>query len=317
MRKRGHWTYAGVAAVGALVLGAPVAACSTPPDPPAGLELVVSTNLGAPTDYDAIRVQVSQQTVPGTWNQLFDYAFMMPGGATLPATLAIAPGPGTDQDALIKVTAYQGYESDSNPGMVRVLREAQVQIPTTRVAELDLELVRVCVNVVCTNPDQSCQPDTGDCGSNTVQTSSLATYTGSPTSSLEAGAGCEGTECDASSPDVGPRADSGTDATTHHDATAGNDAARETGGAGDDSGRDGDDVGDADDASDGGGDDVGDADDVHDAHDRDAHEAGHADAGNHEDSGDEHHDAGRDAGHDGPVPAKDSGAHAPESGIDP
>jgi hypothetical protein len=304
MRTRGRWTCGGFATLGAVALGIGIGACTTT-NPPAGLELVLTTNLVAPRDYDAIRVQVSQQTSTGSWNQIFDYAFMMPGGATLPATLAIAPGPSQDQDALIQVTAYSGYQSDSNPGTKRVVRDAQLQIPLTRVAELDIELESICINVICTNPDQSCQPDDGMCGSNLVQASSLPTYEqGGVTTTLDAGASCKGATCDAPTSTTHDGS-STSDGGNPHDATMG-DTGDDSGSLGDDSGDDSDDVGNDSGSGDGGGDDAG----HDDAGDRDggSEDSGHEDAGDDDggkddagdDAGNESHDAARDAPHDGP-----------------
>jgi hypothetical protein len=193
MRVRPDRTFGAIAAFGLAVVG-----CATKAAPPVGLELDITTNLTVPRDYNAFRVEVSQQTTTGTWNRLFNTSYAVPTQGTLPTTLAIAPGANPDQDALIRVTAYRGFVDDTNQGAVEVLREAQLQIPDTRVAALTLVLSARCINVLCTNPDQTCLPDTGQCGSSSVDEATLPTYQG-PGSMA-----CEGADCsDASSVDAG------------------------------------------------------------------------------------------------------------------
>jgi hypothetical protein len=209
-------------ATAALIALGGIAAC-TSPAPPAGLEILISTDMSFPKDYNAIRVEVSQQNAVGGWTQLFNTSFAVPTDATLPSTVAVAPGPSADQEALIKITAYRGFQDDSNPGTVQVVREAQLQIPETRIAQLDLELSKACIDVSCTNPNESCQPS-GKCGSDEVDSESLPTYV-----PVDGGAVCEGANCDVSTSDSGAEDAASRDAGGKDDATPQVDAGADTG----------------------------------------------------------------------------------------
>ncbi|MGA7121807.1 MAG: hypothetical protein WBY94_16995, partial [Polyangiaceae bacterium] len=120
-------------------------ACATRP---AGLELIITTDLKAPDDYDTLQLHVSQE---GT-SAHDDIPFMDPN---FPVTFAIAAGRLADQEAIIDVSLTKS-------GSTVVSRQAQVQVPKDRVAELTLVLGRKCVGVTC-GAGETCdpQPDAG------------------------------------------------------------------------------------------------------------------------------------------------------------
>ncbi len=176
-----RWRVCGV--LGVIGTAGVAGACtsSLPPGAAAGLEVVIETDLQDPAQYDAFRVQVSQESAPGTFDALFDNAYRVPAEGKLPTRVAIAPGSSADQDALIKVTAYHGYVGATQRGTEVVVRVAQIQIPTTRVAELTLELSSSCIGgVTCSDSNQSCQPSRGTskgkCASSVVNEVSLPPY---------------------------------------------------------------------------------------------------------------------------------------------
>jgi len=145
-----------------------------------GLMVIVATNMRVPADFDVLHIDVRQEAEPGIWGGvLFAKDFRLPDQATLPTTLLIAAGKHPDQKARIRVTARKGAATI-------VLREAELQIPTTRVAELRLVISYLCRGQVtvtngdpqstCADPHQSCQPDTGACGPNEIDPATLPDY---------------------------------------------------------------------------------------------------------------------------------------------
>ncbi len=76
----------------AIVAGLGLVACSpsVAHAPPAGLEVVIETDLHDPAQYDAFRVQVSQESASGAFDVLFDNAYRVPAEGKLPTRLAIA-----------------------------------------------------------------------------------------------------------------------------------------------------------------------------------------------------------------------------------
>ena len=146
--------------------------------PQSGLLVIVSTNL-APSEFDAIEVDVSQEVDGGEWHTWLARKSYIPAETRLPATILIASGPSPDQDVRIRVTAFHS-------GAPVVLREVQTQAPTDRIAELRLVLAEVCKGQVtvsggapastCPKPDESCQPDTGICGPDVVPAATLPSY---------------------------------------------------------------------------------------------------------------------------------------------
>jgi hypothetical protein len=156
------------------------AACSSKAVSSNGLMVILSTDMKTPDDFDTMRVEVSEQA-SGTWQTLLSSDFVIPGETRLPTTLAIAAGSSANEEVLLRILAL-------SHGRPRVLREAQLQVPSDRVAELRLVLARVCdgqVKIVsdAADPDsscasgESCQPSTGACGSNLVDSATLPTYT--------------------------------------------------------------------------------------------------------------------------------------------
>ena len=163
-----------------LVLTLAVACSPAASAPSTGLMVIISTNLG-PTEFDSIQVSVSQEQTPGgSWHTWLDETWSVPAELQLPTTVFIQAGSAADQDALLQVSALLS-------GQPVVLRVAQVQIPTDRVAEIRLVLAESCkghVQIAGAEGEaesmcpagQSCQPGTGACGDSVVPTSELPTY---------------------------------------------------------------------------------------------------------------------------------------------
>ena len=183
-------------------------ACSGTTKQEGGLELLIGTNL-APSELDAIGLKIVQETDGpdgGQGQTLYDNeAIAVPGETTLPTTFSIAAGAGPDQVAHIYLTAYLNTKPV-------VLREVVVQVPTDRVAQLELILAQSCygqVNVVngqaqpACSAGESCQPATGACGSSIVDPSTLPPYV--PGAQPDAAVGdFDATIADAGAPDVAP-----------------------------------------------------------------------------------------------------------------
>jgi len=164
-----------------LVVVGPVACSTTTAPPAAGLVVIISTDM-MPSEFDSIRVEVSQEegVASGQWHKWLDETKSVPGEVTLSTSVFIQSGSAPDQDALIQVTALL-------LGQPVVLREAQLQIPTDRVAQLALVLSEACKGQVrligaegepmstCPIAGQSCQP-TGICGDTVVSSAELPTY---------------------------------------------------------------------------------------------------------------------------------------------
>src|SRR5258708_4741360 len=166
----------------------PIAACATSsPEVFNGLELIVATDgLSAPTDFDDIRLEISEQA-DGGWSTLWNRDYVVPSTeAKLPAAFTLLAGP-SPREVLVSVTAFK---TQASPQPV-VQRVAQVQVPTDRLADMWLVLARACVGQVMLvgaegeptptcPPGQSCQPSgplAGHCGPNEVDPTALPTYT--------------------------------------------------------------------------------------------------------------------------------------------
>ncbi len=185
MMARAWWLAAGPS----LWAAASTVACSTTAPPSdAGLMVIVSGDL-MPSEYDEVRVEVRQQEASGQWQSWLDLSKVVPSEVTLPTTVFIEAGRSPDQEVDVRVTAYSA-------GMPIVLREAQLQAPTNRIATLYFVLAEVCKGQVrvtgaegepeSTCPTgESCQPGTGTCGSDMIATSTLPTFV--PGQSLDAG----------------------------------------------------------------------------------------------------------------------------------
>jgi hypothetical protein len=181
-----------------------------------GLEVLIATNLATPVDFDSIAVTVSQETPSGGWTVLFQNTFLVPSEASLPTSFSIAAGSSASQVALVQVTALKA----GNP---IDLREAEVQVPTDRVAELTMILAESCVGQVTIDNDepaatcpmgQSCQPATGACGPTRI-TTPLPTYNPGDLQHIDASVGSALRDATLP-PDSGhPRHDAGH---PHHDA---------------------------------------------------------------------------------------------------
>jgi hypothetical protein len=202
------------------LLGVPLACSKTVAD--GGLEVLIATNLTTPTEFDTVAVTVSQQTSGGAWKVDFQNSFTIPGEATLPSSFSIAAGSGSDQLALIQVVALK----NGNP---IDLREAEVQVPTNRVAQLTMILAESCVGDVTIDNDEpaskcpaneSCQPATGTCGP-TLITTPLPTYSPSALAQIDASVGRVRLDAGHDAPHT---RDAGHDATHHRP-----DAARDSG----------------------------------------------------------------------------------------
>jgi hypothetical protein len=205
--------------------------CSTTPPGQTGLMVIISTDL-QPSEYDELEVQVSQETSPGgSWHLWMDRLSPVPAEITLPTTVLIQSGTSPDQDVLIRAILY-------DQGAPVVLREAQLQVPTDRLAELRLVLAATCRGMVatsgaegdvvstCPTAGESCQPGTGLCGSSVVSdVSQLPSYkpgdenldagSGQPSTMAEAG----GSEAEAA-PDSGDATMSVADAAQPYDGTS-------------------------------------------------------------------------------------------------
>jgi hypothetical protein len=192
-------------------------ACSTSPGPVAGLELVISAEgLTAPKDFDDIRLQVSQQIDAGGWRLLWDRDYLVPSAeATLPTTFTLFAGQSPDE-VLIAVTAYQALNGQA-AGQPIVQRVAQVQVPTDRMAALYLVLAKACEGQVITGVSgeptpkcpsgESCQPATGQCGSNIIGSSMLPSYEPGDASALDSGSGLSDVGVDRAKGDASPTRD--------------------------------------------------------------------------------------------------------------
>jgi len=136
-----------------------------------GLELMLMSDLPA-SDLNKVHLEISQETAPGEWHKVFDRdAFVHdPAEISLPSTASIEAGDSPNQGALIVFTGLYGDEEV-------VQRVVQTEVPTDRVAELKMLLTVPCVGKVMACPvGESCQPQTGECISNKVDSSTLPTY---------------------------------------------------------------------------------------------------------------------------------------------
>jgi hypothetical protein len=143
--------------------------CSKDVTQAGGLEVIVATNLQE-SAFDQVHLEISQETGPGEWNKLVDRTALVPSEVTLPTTASIAAGSASDQKALIRVSALAH-------GQVLVERVAQVQVPRDRLVQFPMLLAARCVGQLgfCSE-GESCQPDTGKCGSNVVEPTNLPPY---------------------------------------------------------------------------------------------------------------------------------------------
>jgi hypothetical protein len=168
----------------ALVLFAIVAifACSGTTTTGGALELIIATNLSTPDELDSIHLEVRQEIATGTWGApIVSRDLRIPTDAVLPATFTIEAGESEHQGALVRVIGRRG-------GLPIVLSEVETRVPQNRVAALKVVLARACIGKLkadssgivassCSDPAQSCQPDTGQCASRLVDPASLPTYT--------------------------------------------------------------------------------------------------------------------------------------------
>ncbi len=162
----------------AIMACAVMAACSGKTTQAGGLEVVLRTDMPVPAAFDSLHVEISQQIAGGKWNLLLKNDLPVQDDASLPTTISITAGSSGDQEALVEVTA-------TKDGAPVVLREIQVQVPTSRVALLDVLISSACAGKLqvvggvattsCADPTQSCQPDTGACGA-TNDTKALPPY---------------------------------------------------------------------------------------------------------------------------------------------
>ncbi|MGA7121295.1 MAG: hypothetical protein WBY94_14420, partial [Polyangiaceae bacterium] len=185
-------------------------ACSTRP---AGLELIIATDLKAPDDFDTMHLHVSQDGTPAA----DDIPLDEPGTAPFPVTFAIAAGSRADQEAIIDVSLLKA-------GQIVVSRQAQVQVPKDRVAELTLVLGKKCVGVTC-QAGETCDPQpaagAGECVPIVVDPAALPTFT---PADVDAAAAATSPGATLSGSGGGSGSDSG-DAAMAADIAIGNDAA--------------------------------------------------------------------------------------------
>ncbi len=148
---------------------AAVLSCSSTPSP-AGLLLYMRTDLKS-TEYDDLDVDILQQASGGAWNTVLSLTRSVPREVTLPTSLFIESGTSADQLVDVRITASQG-------GTVVVEREAEIEVPTDRVALLDFFLAEVCRGVSC-KAGETCEPigaKAGSCASDQVSASGLPTF---------------------------------------------------------------------------------------------------------------------------------------------
>jgi hypothetical protein len=158
-----------------------VVACGASTSQQGGLEVVVRTNLPAGA-FDHLRVKVEQESSPGgSWITQFDFIQDI-AAVTFPARVSIAAGTAADQEARVTAVALLGMTD------VVVEDIAQVQVPTDRVGELDLLLSEECVGKTC-GANQTCDPATGLCISNVVNTVATFQEDGGTDAMAEAGPG--------------------------------------------------------------------------------------------------------------------------------
>jgi hypothetical protein len=112
-----------------------------------GLEVIVSTDLRFPLDYNIVQIRVWQQGPDGTYPLIpfKDYATR----TYLPQYLTIVPGQSAYQGARITAVALMDLRTV-------VSRTAEVQLPTSGVEELDMFLGADCVDVSCPGVDTTC-----------------------------------------------------------------------------------------------------------------------------------------------------------------
>jgi sulfatase modifying factor 1 len=182
----------GWAGLMAAVGGAGMSCSTSAPRGPAGLEMIIAADgLTAPADFDDIKLEITEPTANGS-NKLWSRDYVVPSQeATLPSAFTLLAGAHTEE-VLISVTAFKGAQ----PVVVRL---AQVQVPTDRLADLWLVLAQRCEGLVTavdaagevhsTCPSgESCQPSgpsAGHCGPNAISLSTLPTY--SPGENFDAG----------------------------------------------------------------------------------------------------------------------------------
>ena len=154
--------------------------CTAKQTSPGGLEVIVATDLETPQSFDTISVHISQQTASGGWNTLLNESRPVPAEVRLPAMYSIEAGSSPDQEALIQVIAIKD-------GVTLVERDVQLQVPTTRVAELPIVLSAVCVGVACPS-GESCDPKSSACRTDIVVTSTLPTFEPGDQFKFDAGA---------------------------------------------------------------------------------------------------------------------------------
>ncbi|MGH7437815.1 MAG: hypothetical protein ACRENE_19225 [Polyangiaceae bacterium] len=156
------------AAVLAVATGAVGSACSSSSTTQeAALEVVVSTDVRFPQDYDAVEVKVFQQGTDGSFSltPALDKTLI---GQSLPQSVAIVPGHAPNQVARIVARALKGLN-------VVLEKTAQVQVPASGVEELDMFLGSDCFDVSCSALlQQTCVA--GTCKSWVVDPSSLTPY---------------------------------------------------------------------------------------------------------------------------------------------
>lgn len=152
--------------------------------PQGALVVIITTDLSL-DDMNTFRVEVSQEASPGTYGEpLIAKDYAIPAESPLPATLTIASGKAPSQNVLVRVI---GRKVDGATNTPVVLREAEVRVPSDRVAALTMILSAACAGQVttdasgryvstCASPHESCQPTTGACGSSIVDVDTLPLY---------------------------------------------------------------------------------------------------------------------------------------------
>jgi hypothetical protein len=160
-----------------------------------GLEVILVTNLTVPDELDAVRLEVSQQTVAADgWTPVVrGNTYQVPSEATLPTTFLITAGQSPNQVVRVRAFAMKNNVAVD-------LREAQVAVPRDRVAALTLLLARSCYGQIASVDGQpapscpigeSCQPETGACGSSAIDPDALPPYAPGDENAVDASTGAD------------------------------------------------------------------------------------------------------------------------------
>jgi hypothetical protein len=178
-------------------------ACGAETDPPRGGVVVTILNDGS-LDVDSLKVEVSKDDVV-----LMKNAFTLPQ-TPLPNTVSIVSNGTSTATATITISAWKkGAPVDRRDRII-------TQIPSDRVAALNVFLSARCTPLVQLAEDRSarslckqgetCDPETGTCGSARIDASSLPTYDPATRPGIANAPAAKDGGVDARPPEAGPDA---------------------------------------------------------------------------------------------------------------